>query len=245
MSIASDPAGRLHEVLLVLKAGPQDKQLRRTLGVALGVQSDDRKSLLLGLAELEDLVDGAERAILGVDDVNHDALTRWLVPVRTATAMLHQFETALGQVTAQYNETHLFSLEMCADALQRRMQWTSVDTDGIAEARGLIDELLTLLEAELDLPSDARALLLRQVAALRLSLDLVQVSGAEGIREAVAGVLGSWVIVRTQHPAASKSTAMSRVFETIGHVANLLTIAAATQQLGPAVVEAVQHITAS
>ena len=118
MSSEDTVAGRLHEVLFNLRAW-NNSQLGVAWPEVLGVDRDDRSALLHGISLVLAMPPQVESAVLELSDANHDLLLRWKTKVATAFSLAHQLETQTSQLTAQYDEATLLSLEHAGDTIAR------------------------------------------------------------------------------------------------------------------------------
>lgn len=231
-----NPAGRLLHVFGALKGMPTNTALIDAVTATLHVERHDREALYAAYAGLARLPRLAEAAISELENVNLTLNLRWLSPIQNAISALHRLDNTLDAVTSHYSEADLVSLETCADTLERQRPGREhLDQDSLAEARDLVDKLLKTLHAAKDLDQDTQHLLIRHATAMQVALNLADVVGPEGIRDAAAGALGAAVMVAVQHPHDRQKRPVRAFFEVVQNVANTVTIAAGAAQLTPVV----------
>ncbi len=246
MSLEYDnPAGQLHHLLTVMKTAPQNHQLRGAWQAALGNLTEDTPTMLEAIAAAQRLPAAARDTLLAVPDERHELHLRWWEPVKGAMSIAHQLETATSAFTSHYNDAHLQSLETCADILERRGMSPRLDHDGLTEALALVGEVLDLLRLDSDLEPDTRQVLVRHAAALQLALQMADVTGAEGVRDAAAAALGTVMVVYREHPADIKHPIIARFWRMAERAAVLITLSdGAVRQIEP-VIERLIEITQS
>ena len=229
-----NPAGRLHHLLSQIKEAPQNQQLRVAWTFALGPDlSADPPTMLEAIAAAQRLPERARNALLAVPGEKHELHLRWWEPVRGAMSIAHQFETATSTFANQYNEAHLQSLETCADILERRSTGPRLDHAGLNEATALAGEVLDALRLDTDLDPDTREVLIRHAAALYLALQLADVTGAEGVRDAAAAALGSVLVVAREHPGDIRHPILTRFWKMAAGAAVLITLSDGPRQIEP------------
>lgn len=244
MSVEYDnPAGRLHQLLTVMKAAPQNQQLRIAWQAALGNMAEDTPTMLEAIAAAQRLPAAARDALLAVPDERHELHLRWWEPVRGAMGIAHQLETATSAFTSHYNEAHLQSLETCADILERRGTSPRLDRDGLTEALALVGEVLDLLRLDSELSPDTRDVLVRHAAVLQLALQMADVTGAEGVRDAAAAALGIVMVVYREHPTEIRHPIIARFWKMAERAAVLIALSdGVVRQIEP-VIERLLEVT--
>ncbi|WP_163544609.1 hypothetical protein [Occultella kanbiaonis] len=233
MSSSDTAAGRLHQILLALRQSAQNRQLRTAWGQALAISPTDQQALFVAVANVMSLPDEAERTIRDLPDQNHELLLRWRPAVDQAMSIAHQFEGATANFTAHYSEAHLFSLEHGADLVARYQTTTpELVADGaqVASAISLVHDLLETL-ATSNLEPFVKETLVRHATAMATALQLVRVTGPQGIRAAAIDAASALKLFTDEHPEKDTRAPIRRFLEVLSAVANTVTIAAGGLQL--------------
>lgn len=231
VSHLDNPAGRLHALLTALKA-QGNAELRGAWETVLRLDEPSDAELLRAIAAVQELPDQAIAALARANAVTSDLHLRWEPAVRDALKRAHALDQGARHLTNAYSEQDLVHLEYCDDVLDR---------EGLASprARQARDELLQaaseLVAAirESDLEPEIRASLLRNALALLNAIALVDVVGAEGVEDALAGVLGS-IAMAARHEGAGGAGWIGRFWTYVGRIADLLGIVGAAYQLSAA-----------
>lgn len=242
MDEMDNAASRLKTVLSAMRRENPNEQMRSAWITALGIGADDVPALYHGLAAVMRLPDAADSALAEIDDVPRELLSAWFGPVKSAMSVAHLFDKPLQTFTSRIDDAAMFSLAMCADTIHRRSpRGAAVDREGVDAARALVAELLEVLR-DADIDADARAVLIRHTAALAEALQLVDVVGADGVRDALAGAIGALYMVAVQHPEDRNKPPVTKFSEMVAFVANLVTIGGGALLLSPSVATIVKQI---
>jgi len=229
-----NPAGRLYSVLTALK-DQGNVALRIAWTTSLGLTEPSPPELLRAIAAVQELPDQTMLALARAKAVSSELHLRWESPVREALSRSHQLDQGAQNMTNLYSEKDLVHLEYCDDVLNRE----GLASPGARQARAELYEVANeLVEAirDSDLEPQIRASLLRSALALLSAITLVDVVGAEGVEDALAGVLGSIAIAGQR--AGDKERWIPRFWTYVDRIGKLLSIAGVGYQIaGPYIPE--------
>lgn len=239
MAFEDTSAGRLHEIFRRLQRHA-NQPLRQTWATEFGVDVEDRAGILTGIATVLALPGTVEQEVRALHNQNHELLMRWEPAVSAAFSIAHQLEQSTGQLAGQVNTTTLLSLETVADVLERNGQATYMERDAIDEANAKVVELLDALGG-LDASDEIKAMLIRHAVRLQAALRLYNVTGAEGVREALVDAAAAVAAARTGPD--DKRSGVRKFVDLIAFVSDSLQIVASTALVTPGVSEIIHQIT--
>lgn len=228
-------AGRLHNVLSEMKSMSPNTVLGPTWAGTLGIERNDRRALLDGLAMVAQLAADAQAQVRELGSGDEEMLLRWVEPVTDAIHKAHLIDGNTGVMTSCFTDTHLENLEFAAREVHLHRPRRVLSGSDIESARGLVDALLTTLRGADDLDSETLALLIRHAAALQTALNLVGLVGVDGIEDALAGSLGAAIIAGMSSDGAKDSDTWQYFWLAIGRVSTLLLIAQQSYALTEAI----------
>ena len=203
-------AGRLHNVLAAVKGITGSVHLGTAWSSALGIPQEERGRLLEGIARVVLLAGEARSDILGAHSEIEELCLRWVGPVDTALQRAHLLEQGVTEVTKYFGPDHLQSLEIASHQVHMYRPGKPVSEIDKERALELVTQLLEVLNSSSDLDEATKSLLIRHAAAIQLALNLLDVVGAQGLEDAVAGAIGAGISEGIPLPPADRRRAQSR-----------------------------------
>jgi len=239
MASEDTTAGRLHQILVNLRVTSASPLVEAWSNV-LGVDVKDRAAILRGISLVVAMPDAIEETVRSLPDVNHDLLLRWRPKVSHAMGIAHHLEQQATQLTAQYDDATLLSLEHAADTIARVRPTLHLEPDRAVTADDKISELLDALES-LDATDEVRQMLVRHALRLQGALRLYRVSGPEAVKDALVDATAALAVATTGQDDDRPAV---RLFGgLIGYVADSLQIVTSVTVLYPQIEHLVRHIT--
>ena len=229
------PPGRLLRVFERFSSqGPKRKVLHAWADV-FSVSARDTPALLSGIVDVHRLAQEAEDAVRALNSDIEEMLLRWRAPVATALGAALEFDAEASAVSSHVGPTAIHSLEFADVEIYRATGESRMDDDAHARALLLADELLEMITASTDLAPRARALLLRQAAALKASIEREWLVGGVGVQAALAGAVGATIVISVNSPETQHTSSFKKFVSVVAEIGGLLTVAQAGVTLGTAI----------
>jgi hypothetical protein len=182
--VGGDPAARLHRLLSDARGLSPQSTMRRNWAKLLGVDPDDRTTLLKRLGEVIALPEEVRLALMeAVQD--HEDVARHLPEIEKALSLLNLDSQQWQQFTSSYSDTALRELEFISRDLRQARDWPTASSEDLDRIREQAQALLAdVLSANLD--QNLQDFLLRRLREVRDALELFKVS-PDALLEAVRG----------------------------------------------------------
>lgn len=242
MEVKNNPAGRLYDILELARRQNPKQPARKAWAVVFEVEPNDTGSLLQMLADLLKLVHETKTAIQRLDDVDQELHLR---PFRTIEGLLSNInlEASWEHWQSRIDANTLYGLQFSADKLSRVSGFTQVDSDELVELRATVDALFNSV-TDSQLPDELKALLLRNLESIRLSLVAYRVRGIEGIREEIERALGSVLLHKDeiQKSSARDRSLWESFFNLVTRLNEVVSLARTGQELAAPVILALTQL---
>lgn len=189
---ASNPAGRLHDILHeAVNKKDENQSAQRVWATVFGVDPNDHQTIMTKLIEVYGLVTEVRRLIESDPSLNHELLLRYFPKIETAI-FSKGIATPWKPIRAELDAAVLDSLKYCADSLKDSFTEEPVNPEELES----IDKTLLSLEEMIrvcTLPQDLRIALLEEIHKIRQSISMVQIKGVRGIKAAMQSLVGAVV----------------------------------------------------
>ncbi|TDU31018.1 hypothetical protein DFR24_0376 [Panacagrimonas perspica] len=242
MDVKNNPAGRLHDILLSARQQQSKEPARKAWATVFQIEPNDTSSLLKLLADLINLVHETKTAIQRLEDVDH---ALHLKPFKRIESLLSQLslDSAWDHWKAQIDDSTLYGLQFSADRLSRISGFTQIPNDELKDIRNAIDEIFNKV-FDSSIPAELRALLLRNIEAIRLAFVSYRIRGIEGIQGEIERSVGSILL----HQDAIKRSnpddhgLWKTFFGLIDRLNKVVTLARNTKEIAPPIVQAITQL---
>lgn len=242
MEVKNNPAGRLYDILDSARRQNPKESARKAWAAVFQVEPGDTGAILQMLADLISLMGEARTSIQRLEDVDQGLHLRPFAKIQSLLSTIN-LDATWEHWRNQIDETTLYGLQFSSDKLSRVSGSTQISSDELAEIRATVDELVATV-ADSRLPTELKALLLRNLEAIRLSLTAYVVRGIDGIRAEVERSLGSILL----HQEAISQTApedrkvCDRFFKLVGRLGQLVSLAYTTKELAAPAIKALEQL---
>ncbi len=189
MSIESNPASRLHTLLLGLLNGDPKERVLDAWARVLEVSDRHDVEIPRRLVELNDLLDDTEQAIKLNPKLNPKIYLSCFPQVRTVFSPLFIQNSREGMITGHLTPEVMARMEFCAEALKQGWSEVEIPNDDLQE---ISEDLNKLIEAVASSSVEVRLrkALLEALEGVRLSLSLYRIYGAKGLKKNLQGLFG-------------------------------------------------------
>ncbi|WP_106475712.1 hypothetical protein [Phytohalomonas tamaricis] len=197
----SNPAGRLHKILVSAKRFPDQKKVREVWATVLAVDSDDA-IVTKAVVELYSLSHEIQSLIKMNDQLNHELYLASFVGIDKALIPLN-LGTNWQVVKVHLTDEALTRLQFCAEELSRFYAEESLSEDELNEVIQKTEALFDAVYSS-SLPDSLRLSLLEEVERLRSAITMYRIKGAKGLKEALQGTIGAVVVNQDELKLVSK-----------------------------------------
>jgi hypothetical protein len=236
-----NPAGRLHRLLEALRVlqpptmGIRDAWIAATKAdVNRSMQLERRVLLVVQLPiKITSLMDSIP------DDGSFDRefAMRWFPQVQTAFQNSFFNSGPIDNITGNYNEGTLASLESCSYTLHRFRSEATPTADEISEIQAQVNDLLDSLKSSSDLDPSLRSLLLVHSNAMARAIDDFLIAGSEAMRDQLDQTIGA--LMRTGYfpqvkaaGEAEEDSAVKKFWLFLGRIALIVSVSTGLLELG-------------
>ncbi|THD01833.1 hypothetical protein B1810_17685 [Panacagrimonas perspica] len=168
-----------------------------------------------------------------------------LKPFKRIESLLSQLslDSAWDHWKAQIDDSTLYGLQFSADRLSRISGFTQIPNDELKDIRNAIDEIFNKV-FDSSIPAELRALLLRNIEAIRLAFVSYRIRGIEGIQGEIERSVGSILL----HQDAIKRSnpddhgLWKTFFGLIDRLNKVVTLARNTKEIAPPIVQAITQL---
>jgi len=197
-------AGRLHNLLELVRSGNGNASTGEVWAETLGVAATDRPALFKRLAVVVSLP-ATVRADMNSLGINVSAFVERLANVEAAFATMN-LDNQLGHFLSGFGEPEMVELKGCSSLLHQMRPQAGPSDDDVAGLLKEVDEVADhLLNSDID--GDVKAILWRHVVALREALETYRIGGVEPLLRAYQSVIGDVVLRQDTMERASKTEA--------------------------------------
>jgi hypothetical protein len=213
----SNPAGRLHQILVKAKNYPDQKKVGEVWAAALGVEQED-SVITRSIVELYGLSNDIQSLIRMNENLNHELYLKSFQSINQAFFPLN-LRANWNSVKPYLNEEALTRLQFCAEELSRFYTEDSLDE---ADLQEIVEATELLFDAvySSDLPDALRLILLEEVERLRNAISMYRIRGAKGLKVALQGTIGS--VVANQDELKESASENANVIERLGNLIDKL-----------------------
>lgn len=189
MTTESNPAGRLHTLLIELMNGPNDERVIDAWARVLAAPKPHEVEVPRRLVLLNDLLANAEQAITLDPKLNHRLYVSCFPNIRVVMSPMHLQSTQTGVIRPHLTPEVIARLEFCSEAL--KANWSEVEIPA-EDLKKISEELNSLIEAVASSSIDVhlRRALLEALEGVRLAISSYRIFGAEGLKRNMQGLLG-------------------------------------------------------
>ncbi len=186
----TNPAGRLHKILVLAKAQHDNKKVRDVWSYVLEVESDDA-AITKAVVELYSLTHQIQSLIKMKEGLNHELYLNSFNNIERALIPLN-LTSGWSSVKVHLSEEALTRLQFCAEELSRFYAEDSLSED---ELKNIIEKIEELFESVYSstLPDALRLALLEEVERLRNAITMYKIKGAKGLKDALQSTIGAVV----------------------------------------------------
>lgn len=240
-----NPASRLHAILKEVKSAPIQGSKQVAVGWSNLFQctSDDLPKLFSGITSILNLIDEVEASIKELPEKDHELLLREIPAIRKIVAATN-FESGWQFVKDGISEKVLLSVEFCANRVADIWQEKEIPKDELKHISDEINALFEEIKAS-DLPKAVKTYLLELLETMRSALSNYRITGAKGLRKAVAASIGTLVTNYGTHQETTKTPLVKRFWALVqfaeGATARAMTYVPALADKSP-VMEALLRI---
>ncbi len=226
---SGNPAAVLHQVLRALEQYRQRSIEDALLDVFQLLDPEDDHAPTLPLlfrrvAHLSALPYEAERRLRELENVPHDLLLRWREPVEAALAWCGLLRNPVQEMLKPIDEAVLYSLELCADTLDRYSGGSTIRSDRLPELVDLVRDVIAAVHSDAALPASARRVLIERLHEIERMLHQFRIVGYDAVEEELERLYGIYVA----HPESRTPT----VIEWLGKLWQRMQLAmGGTQQI--------------
>lgn len=189
----TNPAKRLHQILISARDKPLQTAVRDIWSDVLGCDSTDDFEITKQVAEVYALYKDVEKIVRQIPDLNHNLYLSLFPQIQFAIFPLNlntSWESQKGKLT----EGVLTRLEFCANELNKTYAEETLTAENLDEIKNLVNELFDAIEVSADIPLSLRMAILEELEKIRWALSIYRIKGAKGVKEALQSLLGSILI---------------------------------------------------
>lgn len=201
----SNPAGRLHSLMLAAKNCNERQKVRAVWAKVLECDESDDADISRRVVALYELSREVQTLIRLIPDLNYDLYLDSFGQIEKAIFPLNLNAEWKGQRGA-INETILTRLQFCADELAKHYSEESVSDDDLKDIRLRVDELFEMVH-DSGIPKLLRLALLEELERIRSAISMFRIKGAKGVKEAMQATLGAVVANQEEFAKAKDSSA--------------------------------------
>ncbi len=213
----SNPAGRLHKILVRAKNRPDQENIRKVWATVLDVEEND-VIVTKAVVELYSLSNEIQSLIKMNVQLNHELYLKSFNRINQSFFPLNlggSWKSVKGHLT----EECLTRLQFCAQELST---FYTEDTLSEKDLKEIIENTEALFESVYvsSLPDGLRLSLLEDVERLRNSIAMYRIKGAKGLKEALQGTIGA--VVANQEELKETSEQNPDVIKRLGELIDKL-----------------------
>ncbi|HCM0712933.1 TPA: hypothetical protein N2743_004430 [Vibrio parahaemolyticus] len=186
----TNPAGRLHRILVATKSQSDNKKVRNVWSEVLGVELDDA-AITKAVVELYSLTHQIQSLIKMKEGLNHKLYLNSFSQIERALIPLN-LTTSWSTVRVNLSDEALTRLQFCAEELSQFYAEDSLSEDELKSVIEKVEALFDSVYAS-KLPDPLRLALLEEVEPLRNAISMYRIKGAKGLKEALQATIGAVV----------------------------------------------------
>ncbi|GAB2956095.1 hypothetical protein [Aquaspirillum soli] len=209
----TNPAGRLHKILVAAKRQADNKTVRDVWAYALNVESNDAE-VTKAVVELYSLTHQIQSLIKMKDGLNHDLYLNSFSSVEKALIPLN-LASSWSSVKAHLSDEALTRLQFCAEELSRFYAEDSLSKEELQNVIEKIDALFNTVYSS-NLADTLRLALLEEVERLRNAISMYKIKGAKGLKDALQGTIGA--VVANQEEIRNAANENQDVLKRLGEL---------------------------
>lgn len=186
-----NPAGRLHEILLKVKAYGKATPSRQVWQEVLGLPASEQLSPLM-TAKLASTMMLANQALELLRDEHPElieATPSWASNVCTAF-QAHNFNGQIGEFNSYISNETISNVQLTAVLLHKGSKRKTLSSDELAELRDSINSVLDEVLKSAELDSEIRTYLARALRKILTAIEDFQLTGAAPILESIEQAVG-------------------------------------------------------
>ncbi len=130
--------------------------------------------------------------ILETHDTPHDLLLKWLPKVEGAFSNMNM-QTKWADFIDKFDDTVIYGLEMCSDALSRQRPERTISNDDRTNILETINDLISDLDNQ-KFPPKLKVLIYEHLRLIRNAIEEYEIRGIDAIKGEVHKVIGSVVL---------------------------------------------------
>ncbi|MBY8314932.1 hypothetical protein KW543_04030 [Vibrio fluvialis] len=209
----TNPAGRLHKLLVAAKSHSDSKKVRNVWSEVLDVELDDAV-ITKAVVELYSLTHQIQSLIKMKEGLNQKLYLNSFSQIERALIPLH-LNSGWSAVKVNLSDEALTRLQFCAEELS---EFYAEDTLSEDELKNVIEKIEALFNSvcESQLPDSLRVALLEEVERLRSAISMYRIKGAKGLKEALQATIGS--VVANQEELKTVSSDNQEVLIRLGEL---------------------------
>ena len=209
----TNPAGRLHKILVIAKQQHDSKKVRNVWSEVLNVELDDA-AITKAVVELYSLTHQIKSLIKMKDGLNHELYLNSFNRIESALIPLN-LASGWSSVKVHLSEEALTRLQFCAEELSRFYAEDSLSEE---ELKSVIERIEALFESVYSskLPDVLRFALLEEVERLRNAIVMYKIKGAKGLKDALQGTIGA--VVANQEDLRTVGTENQDLLDRLGEL---------------------------
>lgn len=197
MTTESNPASRLHTLLLELMNGHNDERVidawARVLAAPEPLDVEVTRRLIL----VNDLIANAEQAITLNPKLNHKLYVSCFPNIRVVMSPMHLQSTQATLIRSHLTPEVIARLEFCSEALKANWSEVEIPKEDLQE---ISEELNSLIEAVAasSIDTQLRRALLEALEGVRLAISSYRIYGVDGLKKNLQSLIGLAYTERTQ-----------------------------------------------
>ncbi len=225
MTELQNPAQRLYDLLNTAKQQNGRNQFGEIWRAVLELKNSHQGELLIGIADVIQLIETTKSSIIQLEGINHSILLEKFGNIETVFKDLN-LTRAWEDQQRYLDETTMYSLRMCSDALSRRIGYKEIPKEEIDKLRADVEKLLNNI-LKSDLNSELKSILIENLETIRRALIGFRINGIDGLRQALEKNIGSVYVnekLREEIKKAEPDNELIQKFRNIlGALAKLVT----------------------
>lgn len=189
MTTESNPASRLHTLLLELMNGPNDERVIDAWARVLAAPQPHEVEVPRRLVLLNDLLANAEQAITLDPKLNHKLYVSCFPSIRVVMSPMHLQSTQTGVIRPHLTPEVIARLEFCSEALKANWSELEIPQEDLQEISNELNSLIEAVAAS-SIDGQLRRALLEALEGVRLAISSYRIYGAAGLKRNMQGLLG-------------------------------------------------------
>lgn len=228
-----NPAGRLLNILLSVRAEKDNVPVKQVWAKEFGLSPDDTGSVLFMVAELIALIKNSQEAIQKIEDINH---TIYLKPFRNIEKAfaVSNLENNWSSFKNHITSDTIVGLQFCSDTLSRKIGESEIPQEQLDKLLVEVESLLvTLINS--NYPEDFKVFLVDNLENIRKAILTYRIRGAVELKKVLENSIGTICMHHEQivehNKFSSDDKTLSRFFDIVSGLKNLVGLALKTKEL--------------